>query len=379
MFYRVFTTGVFALLFVSNSFGQQTINSSIMHGGINREFILYLPANYTGAEAFPLLFNFHGYTSNASQQMEYGDFRPIADTAGFIIVHPEGTEDNTGTTHFNVGWGTSTVDDVDFTRAMIETLPNSYNIDTTRIYSCGMSNGGFMSFKLACELSDRIAAIGSVTGSMTFGSTTTCNPTHPIPVIQIHGTSDGTVNYNGNGFSEPVPTVVDFWSNFNNCDLTANVENVPDINTGDGTTVEKFTYSNGDNCSEVVHYKISNGSHTWPGSAFPLPGTNYDINASLEIWKFVSQFDINGRIDCATTGINETTSSSLSVYPNPVQSEVNIEGLTDNSEFELVSVMGEHVLSGKVNEASNKIQVSNLSKGIYFLKIENEVFELVVE
>lgn len=145
---------------------QLTITDSIVHDGLTREYILYVPANYTGTSAVPLLFNFHGYTSNANDQMWYGDFRPIADTAGFIIIHPQGTLDGTGTTHFNVGWGGSTVDDVDFTSALIDSISAQYNINQDRVYSTGMSNGGFMSFKLACELSDRIAGIASVTGSI---------------------------------------------------------------------------------------------------------------------------------------------------------------------------------------------------------------------
>src|SRR5690606_8894444 len=96
------------LLFVFSSFlsfSQQTITASITHDAIQRDYILYVPVNYTGTTAVPLLFNFHGYTSNATAQMYYGDFRGIADTAGFIIVHPEGTLDNNNNTHFNV-WGT---------------------------------------------------------------------------------------------------------------------------------------------------------------------------------------------------------------------------------------------------------------------------------
>ena len=84
--------------------GQQTINASINHGGITRDYILYVPNSYVTGNQVPLVFNFHGYTSNATQQMWYGDFRAIADTAGFIIVHPEGTLDNSGVTHWNVGW-----------------------------------------------------------------------------------------------------------------------------------------------------------------------------------------------------------------------------------------------------------------------------------
>ena len=133
---------------------QQTISSGILHNGINRQFILYVPLIYNGSKKVPLLLNFHGRTLNATHQMAYGDFRSIADTAGFIIVHPEGLLDNTAQSHFNVGWdfgmGVSSTNDLGFTAALIDTLIKRYSIDTTRIYSTGFSNGGFMSFHLAC-------------------------------------------------------------------------------------------------------------------------------------------------------------------------------------------------------------------------------------
>src|SRR4030095_1043345 len=136
--------------------GQQTINGTITHGGLQREYILYVPSSYEPGTPAPLVLNFHGYTSNALEQMFYGDFRPIADTAGFLVVHPQGTKDMLGNNHWNVGWGTSTVDDLGFTSALIDSLSAQFDIDPNRIYSTGMSNGGFMSYKLACELSDRI-------------------------------------------------------------------------------------------------------------------------------------------------------------------------------------------------------------------------------
>jgi polyhydroxybutyrate depolymerase len=196
MKYRLFLTIFCSFLHLSAD-AQQTINASITNGGIQRDYILYVPANYTGTSGVPLLFNFHGFTSNATQQMFYGDFRSIADTAGFIIVHPEGTLDNNGITHFNVGWGASTVDDVAFSSALIDSISAQYNIDQDRVYSTGMSNGGFMSFKLACELSDRIAGIASVTGSILPLTLSNCNALHSTPIMQIHGTTDGTVPYNG--------------------------------------------------------------------------------------------------------------------------------------------------------------------------------------
>ena len=158
---------------------QQTITATIEHDGLEREYILYVPAAYSPDEAVPLVLNFHGYTSNATEQMFYGNFRPLANVHNFLIVHPEGTDDDSGNAHWNVGWGGSTVDDVGFTAALLDTLEAAYNINTDRIYSTGMSNGGFMSYQLACAMSDRIAAIASVTGSMNPGQSEACQANRP--------------------------------------------------------------------------------------------------------------------------------------------------------------------------------------------------------
>ena len=307
------TNKIILLCFPIIGFGQQTINESITHDGSQRDYILYVPASYSSATAVPLVFNFHGYTSNANDQMWYGDFRAISDTAGFIIVHPMGTIDNTGATHWNVGWGGSTADDIGFTSALIDSLSINYNIDANRIYSTGMSNGGFMSYHLACNLSDRIAAIASVTGSMNMGWFNSCNPNHQMPVMEIHGTVDPTVLYTTGSFHESIPDIMDFWKNFNNCNINPIVTNVPNINIIDGCTAEHQIWENGDNGATVEHYKIINGSHTWPGSNFSSGVTNYDINASLEIWKFFSRYDINGLIGTNVSIDNKTKKDKILV------------------------------------------------------------------
>ena len=289
--------------------GQQTINASINHGGITRDYILYVPNSYVTGNQVPLVFNFHGYTSNATQQMWYGDFRAIADTAGFIIVHPEGTLDNSGVTHWNVGWGGSTIDDIGFTSALIDSIAAEYSINQDRVYSTGMSNGGFMSYQLACELSDRIAAIASVTGSMNLGWFNSCNPSHPMPVMEIHGTLDPTVSYNASSFTESIPDIMNYWANFNNCNSTPITTNVPNINTIDGCTAEHQIWENGNNGSTVEHYKIIGGEHSWPGALFPNGVTNQDIDASEKIWEFFSKYDINGLI--SPTSISNISNDKL--------------------------------------------------------------------
>jgi polyhydroxybutyrate depolymerase len=356
-----------------SAFAQQTVNASITHDGMQRDYILYVPAVYDGTVNVPLLFNFHGYTSNANQQLFYGDFRPIADTANFIIVHPQGTLDNTNTTHFNVGWGGSTVDDVGFTSALIDTLMTQYSIDAERIYSTGMSNGGYMSFHLACNLSDRIAAVGSVTGAMVPTTLSNCNASHTTPVIQIHVTNDATVPYNGGALSEGIPDILNFWSTYNGCNPTPVIEAMPDIDPTDGSTVEKHCYYDNNGCTTVLHYKIANGGHTWPGAPFDIGGTNYDIDGSVEVWKFVSQFNIYGVIGtCESTDVIALKNSPYVVYPNPSINELTLEKLSEElQDVRLLTLAGRVLLAATLNATNNKIDLSAIPAGNYLLKVGN--------
>lgn len=350
----------------------QTINGTIIHDGIVRTYKLYVPSIYNGNTAVPLLFNFHGYTSTSNEQMFYGDFRNIADTANFLVVHPQGTLDNTNTTHFNVGWGGSSVDDVGFTEALIDSLSAAYFIDQNRIYAVGMSNGGFMSFRLACELSSKIAAVGSVTGSMTPSTLGNCNASHPMPIIQIHGTTDPTVPYNGSaGWTASVTNVLNHWATFNNCSLVPTVVNVPNTNALDGSTVETYTYENGDNCSEVVHFKVTNGQHTWPGSIFNFAGTNFDINASVEIWNFLSKYDIFGLISCNPANIDEQFGIvNFQVFPIPCSESIHVDLKTaESSLYEIYSLYGQLLQSGFISLNSNEIDLSDFQPQGYLLKI----------
>jgi len=371
----VFLIAFIGLVFAGTS--QQTITATITHDAMQREYILYVPASYTGSNAVPLVFNFHGYTSNATEQMWYGDFRPIADTANFIIVHPNGMLDGTGTTHFNVGWGGSTIDDVGFTSALLDSISADYNINADRVYSTGMSNGGFMSYHLACQLSDKIAAIASVTGSMSPATYNACNPQHPTAILEIHGTADGTVAYTGSNFSKPIIDVLDYWINSNNSNTTPSVINIPDINTSDGSTVEHLIYYGGDNDVTVEHFKITGGEHTWASTAFPSAGTNFDIDASVEVWKFFSKYDINGLIGGPTLIESSEFNDEISIYPNPVANKVSIQCISSKAmPYELYSIQGRLILNGVNDPSSREIDLSNLPQNVYILKLGSHSFKV---
>ena len=353
---------------------QQTINGSMIHDGIQRDYILYIPAIYDGNTDVPLILNFHGFGSNANQQLVYGDFRDIADKEGFLLVHPEGTLLN-GNQHWNVGSFTigSTTDDVSFTEALIDELANQYAINLDRVYATGMSNGGYMSFLLACQLSEKIAAVASVTGSMTPETYNACNAQHPTPILQIHGTGDSTVPYNGDTWTRSIEDVISYWANYNNCETNPTTTALADIDPSDGSTVEHIVYIDGDNGLTTEHMKVIGGGHTWPGSAFNFPGTNYDINASMEIWQFFSRFDING-----TLSVNKFDNRQVIIYPNPTNSKINLSlNFSEELNYELFSSLGKLLVIGTIKTNNQEIDLSNLSPNIYYLKLSNQVFKIL--
>lgn len=358
---------------------QQTIYDSIEHDGIKRSFILYVPANYSGKKDVPLLFNFHGYSSNAHDQMFYGDFRPLADTAGFLIVHPQGTKLN-GITHWNVGGWTvgSTVDDVGFTEALLDTLSARYRIDSMRVYATGMSNGGYMSLLLACQLSQRMAAVASVAGSMTPEMYNQCDPQRPVAVMQIHGTADGIVPYTGTGWSLSIKKVLEYWVAANHCNEEARVEVIPDNYPNDGSTVEHLIYSGGDEGVAVEHFKILGGGHSWPGTKFGSSGTNYDIDASAEVWRFLSRYSLNGRRLNVGLTTDPAHEKNARIYPNPVHSTLHFRAADyNNDRYRLYSSYGDMLLSGRAKAGKIDIDFTFLPAGIYMLRLQDHSYRIV--
>ena len=371
---KYITVLLLLLGFCFSSFAQQTINASITHDGIQRNYILYIPELYDGSSDVPLVINFHGFGSNANQQMFYGDFRDIADTEGFLLVHPEGTT-FIGNQFWNVGFPglSSTIDDVGFTEALIDELAASYAIDLDRVYATGMSNGGFMSFLLACQLSEKIAAVASVTGSMTQDTFNDCNAQLPTPVLQIHGTEDDVVLYNGNTLSIPIADVISYWVDYNNCEITPTTTTFPDLDTSDGSTVEHSVYQDGDNGITTEHMKVIGGGHTWPGSILNTTGTNQDIDASMEIWLFFSRFDINGPLSTDDFENNQVT-----IYPNPTQSKINLSlNYTKEVDYELFSPLGKQLMTGTITSSNQEIDISHLPSNIYFLKVGNQFHKVL--
>lgn len=357
---------ILSLFLPAQAFGQ---TYSFVHNSITRSYIVHLPTGYTANTQYPVVINMHGYTSNATQQQSYSQMNSVADTAKFIAVYPDGVNNA-----WNAGYGVnSNIDDVGFISALIDTLKNKFSVNPNKVYACGMSNGGFMSYRLACQLNNKVAAIASVTGL--FADSVRlflCQNNCPVPVLDIHGTTDAVVNYNGAAGYISVDSTIGWWRQKNGCPSTPAVTNIPDINTTDGCTVTKYYYGPGLNSSEVILYKVTNGGHTWPGG-FPIPSfgnTNQDIKASGEIWNFFRKHSLK----CGTNAMEENISAEeIIVYPNPASGTIKITfpdraANAHVAEAEVYNVLGEKVFSTDQTE----FDISGLRQAVYFLMVKTE-------
>jgi polyhydroxybutyrate depolymerase len=345
------------------TFTQTTLTGNLMHDGLNRNYRLRLPANHDKNVPIPLVFNMHGFSSNAAQQELYSAMNAVADTAQFAVCYPNGISNA-----WNVGWTFgSTADDVGFISAMIDRFYEEYGIDKSRVYACGMSNGGFMSYRLACELNNRIAAIASVTGSMVQLAVDNCMPGQAVPVMEIHGTADGTVNYNGSpAISLAIPEILKFWQQNNGCDNDPIIEIVANTNTIDKTTAEKWTYTNCNEDKKIIHYKVIGGEHTWPGAAITIGNTSQDFKASVEIWNFFKQYKL-----AQTSAADETASGEVTLFPNPAYEVLNINSSFSNEkQFEIFDAYGKSWGRNTIKSSNSIVNIESLPAGLYMLKLD---------
>lgn len=342
------------------------VSGSFMHDGVMREYRLFLPIDYQSYESLPLVFNLHGFGSNAFEQDIYSGLNNVADTAKFFVCTPQGYENS-----WNVGWSIgSTKDDVGFIDALIDTISLNYNVDLEAVFSTGMSNGGFMSYKLACELNNRIRAIASVTGSMEPGEAQSCMPETSIPVMQIHGTADDVVLYNGTAFvSIPIEQLISNWVDINECMMDGDTIPVPDIAPNDGTTSERIEYKDCDGDSRVVFYKVTGGGHTWPGAPINIGVTSQDFDASIEIWRFFKPY-ASPLILSNEELVN--IPAEVDINPNPFRDFLNLECEKDNlKSIKIHNAIGQLVFyQSDINSQKLQVPTSGFQKGVYFINIE---------
>jgi polyhydroxybutyrate depolymerase len=264
-------------------------NGTLVSSGEKRSYLLYVPASYNPSTPTPLVISIHGFAQWPAHQMYTTRWDELADQYGFIVVHPSGTGlPKRWRTSPQAGSRIDPLVDVIFISDLIDKLESEYNIDPQRIYANGLSNGGGMSVLLACELSERIAAIGTVAGAYTF-PWSECRSTRPVPAIAFHGTADPIVPYEGGVVDDgrfTFPAIPDWAAGLaqhNGC------TDEPTVAPASGA-VSGIRYENCAQDAEVIFYTIAGGGHSWPGGN-PLPEfiagpTSQDIDATHTMWDF---------------------------------------------------------------------------------------------
>ena len=284
---------LFILFFVScslefsdekESWDKGTINNenaiSISHDGLNREYVLHVPDSYSGDDSVPLVFSLHGGSGTATGQRYLSEMDQVADSAGFIVAYPQGSFVN-GYSYWNSMIATEgskgTADDVGFISILIDEISSNYNIDLSKVYACGFSNGGDMAISLACYLSGKISAVAPVSGLMSQESDSLCEPNETTSLLIINGTADNDRPYNGiNDYYLSVDNTLEYWSNYHSADSVV-IEDFVDRNNN---AIELYTYLNQSVLSFLQHYKIIGGGHYW----FDLSVN--DENLDQIIWRF---------------------------------------------------------------------------------------------
>jgi polyhydroxybutyrate depolymerase len=288
------------------------IPGSLTHDGLERTFLLHMPSSYDEVEPMPLVFALHGGGGTGENMIKLTEeFNDLAEEKGFIVVYPDGIEKhwNDGRQIENRRAHVDDIDDVGFLKALVEHISQEYSIDPARIYSTGISNGGQMSYRLACEAPGTFAAIAVVVASMSEALYTTCSPEEPISVLVLNGTADtlvpwdgGTIRVGKQEFGEAVSAreTVDFWVEVNRCNAPPAHIELPDNDPEDGTRVRRETYQDCASGTSVEFYTVDGGGHTWPGGWQYFPEwmvgvTSRDVDANKLIWEFFSEHVKGGK------------------------------------------------------------------------------------
>jgi polyhydroxybutyrate depolymerase len=274
------------------------VSRSFEFGGQKRSYHVHLPTGYDARKATPLVVVLHGAGTDGKIMEQFCGMSEEADRSGFIACYPNGT----GFAPF-LTWNAGSFpyaapdvkkpDDIGYLKKVLDDVAGVANVDPKRVYVVGMSNGGMMAYRAAAEMSDRFAAMASVTGTIV---TESWAPKHPMPVLEIHGTKDTLVPFEGtkkkNKFLAfpPIEEVVQICAKANGIEREPTITRI--LPSRDDMKVEKRDYGKGKNGAEVVLYVLEGGGHVWPGQPVPaiLGRNTFNLDACETIWEFVSRF-----------------------------------------------------------------------------------------
>ena len=356
-----------AILLIGFCYGQLF---ELTHDNDSRIYWVDYPDNPT--ESVPLVISMHGRNQSLLSHITYSQMSSFANPQNIAVVYPQGIN-STGALAWNTGvwWDNSEYDDVGYLNAIIDSVISNFAIDTNRIYACGMSNGGFMAYELACELSDRIVAFGSVAGNFMMNVDQGCANAREIPIMHIHGTSDLIVNYNAPTIDSSMTAIeaMAWWSIENN--LTE--QSLEELND----SVNVFTNSSLTSNTKFVHYQVQGGGHLWFNY-------NWGFHASEELLNFFMQYSMTDfSLSSKESELAPKKFALIQNYPNPFNPLTNISYELRKNSF--VSITIYDMLGNVVNDIVSTKQSSgyktvqwnatdNLGKpvsaGLYLYSIE---------
>jgi polyhydroxybutyrate depolymerase len=260
-------------------------------GGVTRQYLMHVPPGYDGSTAVPLVVDLHGWTSNAIQQRAISGMRTLSDAKGFLVAYPDGLNN---AWNANTCCGNKGIDDVGFIRAVVAAVQAQANVDARRIYVTGLSNGGAMSQRLACDAADLFAASAPMAFPVAYIPATGCQPSRSIPVLTFMGLTDMLVRYDG-PFGSALGTF-DYWRDVDGCGTGA-----PEARDEKGRSYCEYHTS----CANDVQVGLcSITARAFPGAAFDghILYLNDDYNLAEVAWNFLSQFALPDEAAPATEG-----------------------------------------------------------------------------
>lgn len=339
----------------------QWSNKTMSYGGLSRSYRIYVSPNYNASDPASIVMTLHGLGDNMTGFSALG-FNYIADTANIIVIVPQAVSDPYAGTAWNSGAGSmgyypnSSVNDIGFLNALIDTTMAHYAIDPQCVYLCGFSMGGFMTQRMAVQSNGKFAAFASMSG--TLGSAiTSFTPNRVVPVAHFHGTADSTVTFTATTFGLDPDSLVNLWVTNNLCNATPDTTHFPNTVPGDSITVDLYRYTGTSNDDEVRFYVMNNCGHT-----ILYEPTN-DMTEVMEIWLFFRQHR------WMSAGINPsgTTVPEIQFFPNPAKNYITI--ISNGKEtLEIYDLSGKLIQDQQLDEPSQILDIRSLQSGMYLLK-----------
>ena len=351
---------ILTILFSANCFAQI---QNFEWQGVQRQYLVRTPENY---ESLPVMFFLHGLGDNITRCDQEFNFTQVAADFGWMVVIPQALNEGYGTM-WNAGLTASTTNDSGFLMALLDSLAVQYPVNQDSIFFTGFSMGGFMSHRMAIEHGDRINAAAPVSGLIT-SYMANHTAVAPVRILDIHGTSDPVVGYDGGSeyfgyqLGLSVENILNYWINANGCTNEPIIDTLPDTQN-DGLKFVEYVYPG---TKELRHLKVIGGNHSWYRNA-----NQHDIDYMEYIHDFFT-----GKL--SYDKVNNPTTGSLNVYPNPTSGEIKIE-LSSPTTVEVIDCQGRTVLQQQTDSCFVIIDMKGAQSGIYFVKANGMTEKIVIE